>query len=228
MTDSQSFDAHADSYRSDMHAALGRLGGESSYYLAEKVRLLKKIVGHHEPRRILDFGSGVGEAVPFLLEAFSPDQLVCTDESKESLKRLQNRFPTVSTTEFDKIPHDSIDLIFVANVLHHIEPRERLELFRTLIQRLRNGGLIATFEHNPYNPVTRRIVSNCVFDEGVVLLTKADVKSLVDASQEMEMISSGYCLFVPEPFKKLNWIEGFMRKLPIGGQHFVIAQRMCD
>lgn len=81
------------------------------------------------------------------------------------------------------------------------------------------------FEHNPINPVTRRIVSNCAFDEGVVLLSAREVKTLLRSVNGVDVERAGYCLFVPEPLKKLNWLEGGLRWLPLGGQHFVVARR---
>lgn len=225
MPSSRSFDEHASSYRADMHDALGRFGGESSYYLSEKVRLLAHQFGAERPRRILDFGAGIGQAVPFLLETFSPDVLVCADESKESLRALRTTYPGVMAVELNELDYGVFDLVFVANVLHHVDKKDRAELVRDLCQRLSPGGVIAVFEHNPINPLTRRIVSNCVFDEGVVLLSAREVKGFLRSIKGIEVERSGYCLFVPEPLKKLNWLEGALRWLPLGGQHFVLARR---
>ena len=35
---------------------------------------------------------------------------------------------------------------------------------------LKPGGILALFKHNPRNPLTQRIVSNCVFPDNAVLL----------------------------------------------------------
>lgn len=208
-----------------MHYALGRFGGESSYYLSEKVRLLAHQLGAERPRRILDFGAGIGQAVPFLLNTFSPNVLVCADESKESLSVLRGAYPGVEVVEMSELDYGVYDLVFVANVLHHVKQIDRAELVEDLCQRLCPGGVIAVFEHNPFNPVTRRIVSNCDFDEGVILLSAREVKSLLRGVNGMEVERAGYYLFVPEPLKRLNWFEGALRWLPLGGQHFVLARR---
>ena len=44
---------------------------------------------------------------------------------------------------------------------------------------LRPGGIAAIFEHNPLNPLTRRVVSNCVFDEDAVLLRRRRARGLL-------------------------------------------------
>ena len=205
--------------------ALGRFGGESSYYLRQKVNLLSRELTYAKPCRILDFGCGIGQAVPFLLEAFSPESLVCTDESRESLNVLREAFPTVRAVRLQEVEDEAFDLIFVANVLHHIEPRLRHDVVRDLCRRLRPQGIVAVFEHNPLNPITRRIVSNCSFDEGVILLSKSETEGYFSEIDGMSIMKSGYCLFTPEPLKRLNWIDSLLRKVPLGGQHFVLAQR---
>ena len=205
--------------------ALGRFGGESSYYLRQKVNLLSRELTYAKPCRILDFGCGIGQAVPFLLEAFAPESLVCTDESRESLNVLREAFPTVRAVGLQEVEDEAFDLIFVANVLHHIEPRLRHDVVRDLCRRLRPQGIVAVFEHNPLNPITRRIVSNCSFDEGVILLSKSETEGYFSEIDGMSIMKSGYCLFTPEPLKRLNWIDSLLRKVPLGGQHFVLAQR---
>lgn len=226
MTPSQSFDDYAESYQVSMSEALGRLGGESAYYLDRKVQILRHAMAGRRVKRILDFGSGIGAAVPFLKESFLPDQLVCTDHSKESLRLLAEKFPDVQTVFDCEIEEESHDLVFVANVLHHVSPSERADLVKTLSRYLAIGGVLAVFEHNPVNPVTRKIVSNCAFDEGVELLHLREVTRYVTAIASLKIIHKGYYLFVPEPLSKVNWIERYLKLVPFGGQHFVLAQRM--
>jgi SAM-dependent methyltransferase len=225
MSQSRNFDQFATSYQAEMSDALGRLGGESSYYLAQKVHLLRRELKKVKCSRILDFGCGIGLAIPFLHEAFSPDLLVCSDESEESLIIIRKTHPNVRALNIEQVGTEEFDLIFVANVLHHIEPSARQHVIKDLCKRLRPGGVIGVFEHNPLNLVTQRIVSNCSFDDGVELLRKSEVMSYFAGSNEMSVVKSGYCLFTPEPLKKLNWIDRHLKWAPFGGQHFVLARR---
>jgi SAM-dependent methyltransferase len=228
MSQHQSFDDYASSYSAEMRDALGRFGGESSYYLRQKVNLLSRELKHAQPRQVLDFGCGIGQAVPFLLEAFSPESLVCTDESKESLNVLREAYPAVRAVGLEEVEDEAFDLIFVANVLHHIEPRLRHDVVRDLCRRLRPQGVVAVFEHNPLNPITRRIVSNCSFDEGVTLLSKSEVTTYFSDIDGVTIMKSGYFLFVPEPLKRFNWIDSHMYKVPFGGQHFTVARQSSE
>ena len=36
---------------------------------------------------------------------------------------------------------------------------------------LKNDGQLIIFEHNPLNPITRKIVKECEYDEDAILLT---------------------------------------------------------
>ena len=83
---------------------------------------------------------------------------------------------------------------------------------------------LIVFEHNPYNPVTRRIVNNCPYDADAVLLKPRELRQLLTAGG-FQVLAQGYCLFIPPAFKSLLWLEPRLEWLPLGGQHWVRAQR---
>jgi len=60
----------------------------------------------------------------------------------------------------------------------------------------RSGGLIAIYEHNPFNPLTRVAVSRCEFDVGVELLRPGHTRRLLDAA-EAPSIESRFITFFP-------------------------------
>jgi hypothetical protein len=108
-------------------------------------------------------------------------------------------------------------------VFHHIPPEERAGAARYLAQRLAAGGTAIVFEHNPYNPVTRKIVNDCPFDDGVILLRPRELRGLLrDAGLGGDR--QGYALFVPPGLKALAPIEPWLSWLPLGGQYWVKAQ----
>ena len=81
-------------------------------------------------------------------------------------------------------------------------------------------GKAFVFEHNPYNPVTRRIVNNCPYDADAVLLKPAELRGLFD-SAGMKVHSKEYCLFIPPRFAALAGLEKYLGWLPLGGQYWV-------
>ena len=61
---------------------------------------------------------------------------------------------------------------------------------------VRPGGLAVVFEHNPYNPLTRRVVRNCEFDEGVRLLRAGEVVRHLRGTGS-EIVEQRYLQFTP-------------------------------
>lgn len=222
------FDEYAKNYKGHVNDALGLLGGDVSYYVERKVEILKISLAGQKIERILDYGCGIGQAVPFLKSEFSPAVIVGSDMSAESLSVASSQFPYLETCTSDQLPDGFFDLIFVSNVLHHVEQVDRSDVVNELCIKLRAGGKVAVFEHNPLNPITRRVVSNCVFDEGVELLSKSQVRKMLLNTGLVDKVSSGYCMFVPEQLQSLNWIERYLKILPIGGQHYTVGNKRAD
>jgi hypothetical protein len=88
---------------------------------------------------------------------------------------------------------------------------------------LKPGGCIAVFEHNPINPVTRRLVADCAFDEDAVLLSLRETRDLLTRETGLSVRDSGYSLFFPHPLRRLRFLEAILRWLPLGGQYYVVA-----
>lgn len=228
MSQPNDFDEFANNYKGHVNDALGLFGGDVSYYVERKVQILKISLAGQRVERILDYGCGIGQAVPFLKSEFSPAVIVGSDMSAESLGVASSQFPYLETCSTDQLADSFFDLIFVSNVLHHIKQADRGDVVKDLCKKLRPGGRIAVFEHNPLNPITRRVVSNCVFDEGVELLSKSQVRNALSGTGMVDKILSGYCMFVPERLQRLNWLERYLTLLPIGGQHFTVGMRRAN
>jgi hypothetical protein len=82
------------------------------------------------------------------------------------------------------------------------------------------GGRIIIFEHNPFNPMTRHMVSTCEFDVDAELITKANlIKLLRDCGYKIS--KSGFCLFFPGFLSFLRPIEKYLAWLFLGGQYFI-------
>jgi hypothetical protein len=87
----------------------------------------------------------------------------------------------------------------------------------------RSGGLVTIFEHNPWNPLTRRAVARCDFDQDASLLSKAEAERLLSASA-LDAGEGHYILFFTRDSARLRRIESRLRKLPLGAQYVVSAQ----
>jgi SAM-dependent methyltransferase len=89
---------------------------------------------------------------------------------------------------------------------------------------LRPGGIAAIFEHNPINPLTRRVVSNCVFDEDAVLLRRRRARDLL-RQVGLAPCEDRYIAFLPFGGKVVVPIEAALRRVPLGAQYYVSATR---
>ena len=85
---------------------------------------------------------------------------------------LKEKHSDVNFLSIDEIKNYKFDLIFMAGVLHHVELKDRNSLISDLNNILNIHGKIFITEHNPFNPITRRIVSNCEYDKDAILLKK--------------------------------------------------------
>jgi len=219
------FDQVADTYSDQLKAALGAFGGESEYFARYKVELVSQTLRGSSIETILDYGSGVGASIPYFKSLFPSAQISATDLSLESLKRLTTEHPDVKVIQPGDLNGRQFDLVFVSCVVHHMPVDSRFAEISKLLELVQPGGHICVFEHNPFNPVTRRIVSNCEFDEGVVLVSKRQLRRLFTTQHESLDVRSGYCMFFPPVLKQFTFLDRFIRWLPLGGQHFLVGHK---
>ena len=60
----------------------------------------------------------------------------------------------------------------------------------------RPGGLVAIFEHNPLNPLTRKAVRDCPFDEDAVLLSRGEARRRL-AEAGLAEVEAPFIIFFP-------------------------------
>jgi len=225
------FDAHADSYRQTLDDALAIGGGDSLYYAERKFAALRDFMVKHSrvaPLATLDFGCGTGTNLPFLRELFSNTALYGVDVSSRSLELASQRnISDCKLTSYDgkNLPFEDakFDLVVVSNVLHHIEPRHRLEMLKEITRCMKPDGLLVVFEHNPANPVTRKVVRDCPFDAGVTLVRQRDIQPVLrDLGYRIPSLWN--IIFVPAALKRMNAMERSLRWLPLGAQYALFAE----
>jgi SAM-dependent methyltransferase len=120
-------------------------------------------------------------------------------------------------------PAGSFDVVIAICVLHHVPEPDQSSFLRELTRVTRSGGVIAVFEHNPANPLTRRAVRGCELDVGVELLRAKDVERLL-AGTGARVVSRDYFLFTPFGGRLGSTVDRLLRRLPLGGQHVVVAR----
>ena len=225
------FDRFADKY-DEQHRENVTIAGERPEFFAEyKIKKLREIVDRSNisVSRICDFGSGIGNSIPFFRAHFPDVSLTSSDVSERSLAISKQRHPDSNNyllIEDDRIPSkpDAFDVVFSACVFHHIGHDEHTRWLRELHRITRQGGLIAVFEHNPLNPLTVQAVNTCPFDANARLIPARDLaRRLGDAGWASPQIQ--YCLFFPRGLSMLRPIENKLGWLPFGAQYVVLARK---
>ena len=114
--------------------------------------------------------------------------------------------------------------MFAICVVHHVPTGQRTRFAQELQRVVRPGGVVAIFEHNPVNPLTRVAVSRCEFDADAVLLGRRRVASLLrDAG--LRIVERRYLLFFPFERRWTRPAERGLAQLPLGAQHYAVAKR---
>ena len=230
--DRTEFDRFAEEYRS-LHQTNIAASGEAPEYFAEyKIKDLKRLVSADVPRQVsghfLDFGAGVGTSVPFFCEHLPAAKLTCVDVSLRSLEIGVGRFGgRANFVAFNGVRLPFGDAVFdgalAACVFHHISANEHERLFAEIRRVLRPGGHVMIYEHNPLNPLTRRAVNTCPFDENAVLIGARTLKARLD-SAGFKQSRIRYRVFFPRALRWLRPLEDLIGWLPLGAQYYVCGR----
>jgi hypothetical protein len=89
------------------------------------------------------------------------------------------------------------------------------------------GGLVVIFEHNPWNPITRLIVSRCEFDRDAVLLTCRESTSLLSQAG-LERLANRQILYFPWRGRFWKYAESLISWLPLGAQYYAAGCKPVD
>jgi SAM-dependent methyltransferase len=222
------FDQYAGQYEAMIAAQTGFFNRDNDYFVRYKVERAKQLTGQSltdNVDAVLDFGCGVGRAMPHFRTAFPNADVVGCDPSADSLAIARRDNPDCRFFTIDELNATTkFDLVLASCVFHHIPPAERQEALRFCRDHLKPGGRLVIFEHNPFNPVTRHLVNTCDFDADAVLLRMGETVRRMRTAQ-FNVAETGYCLFFPDKVASLRPLEKYLSWLPLGGQYFVSGIR---
>lgn len=222
------FDEFAEDYRDIHNNAIKMSGANSNYFSEYKVVELRKIE-QNEDIKLLDFGCGDGNSCIYFRKHFENINISGIDVSEESIKKAKEKnIPHADFKAFNGLeipyPDNTFDIVFTSMVFHHIGHSLHNEILQEIYRVLTSGGRFYIFEHNPNNPLTRKIVNECVFDEDAVLLKPTYCKNIINQAG-FKSTSINYTIFFPR-HKLLKWLaslEPYLTWLPIGAQYYAKA-----
>jgi len=228
------FDKFADNY-DDIHSENIKTSGyRPSYFDEMKIREVYSSLKSHGKEsgaiKFLNFGCGIGKSEKYIRKYF-PDSMICSvDVSAESVKAAREKNKYLEGIRFETfdgyhIPFEvEFDVIFIANVLHHVPFDRHLSLLKNLRSKMKKEGALFLFEHNPLNPLTVRAVNACEFDKDVRLLNPLYTRTILSQSgfiwRKMRFI-----IFFPKFLSFLVPCEKYLKKLPLGAQYYYIAKK---
>jgi ubiquinone/menaquinone biosynthesis C-methylase UbiE len=126
----------------------------------------------------------------------------------------------------DKVPFpdETFDVVLAICVLHHVPVSKRFKFVSEMVRVTRSGGLVAIFEHNPFNPLTRHAVNSCALDRDAVLLQPAKTVEFLREAAEARPFVHHY-LFSPLGGAAGRALDRSLHRLPLGGQYAAWVQR---
>jgi SAM-dependent methyltransferase len=231
------FDVHADGYDAGMDNKLKALAGDSADdFVAVKVQWLLRRwpeLRANTTWSILDYGCGTATLLRLMRGAGIEARLTGTDVSAGMLAEAARTWPAGSAPPMlhqqngaaTGLPSGSFDLVIISAVLHHVAMPERNAVYAELHRLLQPDGRLVVFEHNPWNPVTRYVVSHTPIDRNAVLLPPPEVTAAL-AGGGWRDVRASHLMFLPPRLGVLaKAAEQMFGWLPIGGQYAVTARK---
>lgn len=225
------FNEFAKNYDNSLNEILNsKVNIDSEYFAEYKIKevysQLKYLI---KPKKILDFGCGIGKNSIYLSKYFNESEIYGIDVSSDSIeianaRNLNNCHFEVYDGENIKFENNLFDLIFISNVFHHIEHKKHLKILKKLKKKLSKNGFIFMFEHNTLNPVTLNIVNECEFDKDAKLLHYWYAKKIF-ADAGFKNIYLNFIFFIPPSLSKLLFLENYLKWLPLGGQYYIFGTK---
>ncbi|MCC5993133.1 MAG: methyltransferase domain-containing protein [Rhodobacteraceae bacterium] len=224
------FDQHANSYSSTIDQSLAAYGASHDFFTRHKARLINWLLSREgctaRQMDLLDVGCGIGN----IHELIGPEfrSVAGVDVSAASIEEARRRFPDYEYLAYDghRLPYAdaSKDISLAICVFHHVPPTEWAALAAEMLRVLRPGGFALVIEHNPWNPVTRRIVNRCPIDRDAVLLSRPRTIDLFRKAGATQ-VQARSILSVPPKTEFLMRIDNMFGALPLGAQYWCLARK---
>ncbi len=224
------FDHFAKDYEDSVDRSVSFTGRDSAFFARRKVEILEDIVrpglGSLQGLNLLDVGCGTGTTDRHLAPRVRT--LHGVDISEEMLAKAKHNIPKANFAWYDgeKLPYDdeTFDVVVAICVLHHVPVSKRFKVVSEMVRVTRPGGVVAVFEHNPYNPLTRYAVNTCELDEEAVLLSFRESLQLLRDAADVEP-ECRHFLFSPLGGAIGCSLDRHLRSVPVGGQYATWVRR---
>lgn len=215
-----------DQYDAMLTKGIGITGNDKHYFIDGRIRLvINQLQG--VPKRILDFGCGIGDTALKLAHRFPEATVVGSDLAKEAVAYARENaiHPNLMFQTDDELDQEEpFDLVYVNCVFHHVPPGLREQVAMRLYHLTKPGGTVWIFENNPANPGTQLAMFTNPFDEGVVKVWPEGQRQLL-RQPGFTVTNTWFLFYFPQWLSWLRPLEKYLKRVPLGGQYGVFARR---
>jgi SAM-dependent methyltransferase len=214
------FSKYSGNYSDTVQKSIDFAGVEHSFFTELKAHSLLDLAERCPlPLRdldVLDIGCGVGLTDQYLNKSFRSLHGIDVDPMSVAQASEQNKGCHYQHYDGNRLPYvEQFDLAFTICVMHHVPPSNWLAFLKEAHSVLKPSGMMAVYEHNPLNPLTRKVVRDCPMDDDAVLLRPAETTRLLTEAgfKRVETRYLGLFPFRNRLFRKLE------SRIPIGSQY---------
>ncbi|HEX4771339.1 MAG TPA: class I SAM-dependent methyltransferase [Bryobacteraceae bacterium] len=170
----------------------------------------------------LDVGCGDGELL-CLGSSFFRRAIGCDS----SVNPICGETEVVLQTQPSKLPFpdSSFDLVTAVCIYRQLPIDMRQVLSAEIFRVLRPGGTACFIEHNPLNPITRRILSRTRVGAAAAPASHWDMTTLVWSAGLRKPVFR-FFLYLPERmYTYIPALESLLANIPLGGQYALFCER---
>lgn len=230
------FDQYAQNYNEGHAKAVESTGFDPSYFHEYKIREMfgQLMVNGLTDRdlSLLNVGCGIGESEPYIKKYLPRVKVFGIDVSEKCVEVAQRSNKDLSEVTYaaydgENIPFNhNFDIIFIANVFHHIRRENHSRILNNLHKRLKNQGLIFLFELNPLNPLTLWIAykNDYKFDKDSKLLSPFYTGRIMVKSGFKD-VTPRYTIFFPKHLSFLIPLEKHLYRFPLGAHYYYVGKK---
>jgi len=220
----EDFDQYRETYDQAVNKAIAFSGLTVDKFTTAKARDLVGLIGAHfnSPGdvRVLDVGCGIGNYHPQLVPAVG--SVTGIDVSQACIETARSRNPAVTYDVYDgdRLPYGdgAFSVAYCVCVVHHVPPASWQKFAGELARVVRPGGMVVVYEHNPWHPLTRKVVNDCAFDRDAVLIAMPAMRVLLRNAGCVK-VSTRSILTLPPGHAIFERLDGLFSHLPFGSQY---------